>query len=135
MILDIRDLNQKTCLLLKRVKIVNVYDQFIGREYIYLEAYIKKRRAIKDINQNKIIIKRIILISDFNVYSSKWNLIYERLIKAKTLEALLTKFNLIVVNEERILTRRLLEKISIINLVVTVQQQAELDFYKSVLTP
>ena len=39
--------------------------------------------------------------------------------KVKALESLLIKFNLIVINEESILTRRLLEKISIINLVVT----------------
>ena len=49
----------------------------------------------------------------------KWNLIYEKLIKVKALEALLTKFNLIIVNEEGVPTRRLLEKIFIINLVVT----------------
>ena len=29
---------------------MNVYDQIIGRGYIYLEIYVKKRRAIKDIN-------------------------------------------------------------------------------------
>ena len=36
----------------------------------------------------------------------------------KILEVLLTKFNLIIVNEEGMLTRRLSEKIFIINLVV-----------------
>ena len=50
MILDIRDFNQKIRLPLKRIKVVNVYDQFIGRGYIYLGVYIRKRRAIKDIN-------------------------------------------------------------------------------------
>ena len=39
--------------------------------------------------------------------------------KIKILEALLTKFNLIIINEERVLTRRLLKKIFIINLIVT----------------
>ena len=98
---------------------MNVYDQIISRRYIYLGAYARKRRAIKDVNWNKIIIKRIVFIRDFNTYSSKWNLIYEKLIGVKTLEALLIKFNLIVVNEEGVLTRRLSEKIFIIDLVVT----------------
>ena len=68
---------------------------------------------------NKIIIKRTVFISDFNVYSSKWNSICENSIKARPLEALLTKFNLIIINEKGILIRRLLEKVSIIDLVIT----------------
>ena len=50
MILDIKDLNQKIYFSLKRIKVVNVYDQFIDRRYIYLGIYTKKRRTIKDIN-------------------------------------------------------------------------------------
>ena len=50
MILDVRDLNQKIRLLLKRIRIVNVYDQFIGRGYTFLKAYTRKRRAIEDIS-------------------------------------------------------------------------------------
>ena len=119
MALDVRDLDQKTRLPLRRIRVVNVYDQFIGRKYIYLKAYTRRRRAIKDVNQDKIIIERIIFISDFHIYSSKQNLICENSIKAKALEALLTKFNLIIVNEEGVLTRKSSEKISIINLVVT----------------
>ena len=118
MTLNVRDLDQKTRLPLRRIRIVNVYDQFIGRKYIFLGAYAKRRRAIKDINQNKIITKRIILIDDFNAYSSKQNLIYEKLIGVKALEALLTKFNLVVINEKGMPTRRLSEKIFIIDLVV-----------------
>ena len=57
-------------------------------------------------------------MNNFNTYSSKWKLIYEKLIRIKVFEALLTKFNLIVVNEKGILTRRLSERIFIINLVV-----------------
>ena len=119
MILNIRDLDQKTRLPLKRIRIVNVYDQFIGRKYIFLGAYTKKRRTIKDINQNKIITERTILIGNFNTHNSKQNLTYEKPIRVKALEALLTKFNLIVINEKRMPTRRLSEKIFIINLIVT----------------
>ena len=50
MALDIRDFDQKTRLPLRRIRVVNVYDQVIGRGYIYLGAYIKRRRTIKDIN-------------------------------------------------------------------------------------
>ena len=50
MALNIKDLNQKIRLLLKRIKVVNVYDQFINRKYTFLGAYIRRRRAIKDIS-------------------------------------------------------------------------------------
>ena len=97
---------------------MNIYDQVIGRGYTYLKAYIRRRRVIKDISWNKIIIKRTIFISDFNAHSSKWNSIYENLIRARPLKALLIKFNLIIINEESILIRRSLEKIFIIDLAI-----------------
>ena len=62
-ILDIKDLNQKIRISIRRIRVVNIYDQVIGRKYTYLGAYIRKRRAIKDISQNRIIIKRTILIN------------------------------------------------------------------------
>ena len=98
---------------------MNVYDQIISRKYTYLGAYIRKRRTIEDVSQDRIIIKRIVFINDFNVYSSKWNFTCENLIGARPLEALLTKFNLVVINEEGMLIRRLSKKISIIDLTIT----------------
>ena len=41
-ILDIKDLDQKIRILIKRIKILNIYNQVINRGYTYLEAYIKK---------------------------------------------------------------------------------------------
>ena len=49
-ILDIRDLDQKIRILIRRIKVINIYDQVIDRKYTYLRAYTKKRRIIKDIN-------------------------------------------------------------------------------------
>ena len=50
MILDIKDLNQKIRIPTKRIRIINIYDQVIGRGYTYLGAYIRKRRTIEDIS-------------------------------------------------------------------------------------
>ena len=111
MILNIRDFDLKTRLFIRYTKIINVYDQVIDRGYIYLGAYIKKRKAIEDIGQDRIITKKIIFINNFNVYNSKWNYIYERLTSVKLLEKLLNKYNLIIINEEGVLIRRLSEKI------------------------
>ena len=49
-VLDIRDLNQKTRIPIKRIKVINIYDQVISRRYTYLKAYTRKRRAIEDIS-------------------------------------------------------------------------------------
>ena len=119
MVLNIKDLSQKTRILIRRTKIINIYDQIIGREYTYLRAYTRRRRTIKDISWDRIIIKRTILINDFNAYSSKWNFICENLIEARPLETLLTKFNLIIINEKGILIRRSSEKVFIIDLAIT----------------
>ena len=98
---------------------MNVYDQVIGRKYTYLGAYIRKRCTIKGISWDRIIIKRTVDISDFNVYSLKWNSTCENLIGVRLFEALLTKFNLVVINEEGMLIKRLLEKKFIIDLAIT----------------
>ena len=50
---------------------MNIYNQVINRKYTYLGAYIKKRRTIKDVSYDRIIIEKIIFINDFNAYSSK----------------------------------------------------------------
>ena len=118
MVLDVRDLDLKTRFLIKCIRVVNVYDQVISREYTYLGIYMRRRRAIEDVSWNRIITERIVFIGDFNVYSSKWNHIYERLIGVRLLEKLLDKYNLIVINEERVIIRRLLEKVSIIDLII-----------------
>ena len=49
-ILDIRDFDQKTRIPTRRIKVMNIYDQVIGRKYTYLRAYIRRKRAIKNIN-------------------------------------------------------------------------------------
>ena len=97
---------------------MNIYDQVISRGYTYLGAYIRRRRVIEDVSWDRIIIERTIFISNFNVYSSKWKFTCENLIGARLLEALLTKFNLIVINEEGMPIRRSLEKIFIIDLAI-----------------
>ena len=50
MALDIRYFDQKTRFSLKRTRVVNVYDQFIGRGYIFLGVYVRRKRTIKDIS-------------------------------------------------------------------------------------
>ena len=62
--------------------------------------------------------ERIIFINNFNAYNSKWNHICERLIGVRLLEELLDKYNLIVINEEGVIIRRLLEKVFIIDLII-----------------
>ena len=125
MVLDIRDLDLKTRLPIRCIRVVNVYDQVIGRGYIYLGVYARRRRAIEDVSWNRIITERTVFIGDFNAYSSKWNYMCERLIGARPLEELLDKYNLVVINEEGVVIRRLSEKVSIIDLVITLSSLSD----------
>ena len=50
MILDVKDFDLKTRLLIRCTKVMNVYDQVIGRGYIYLKVYTRRKRAIEDIS-------------------------------------------------------------------------------------
>ena len=47
MTLNVKDFDLKTRFLTKYTKIINVYDQIIGRGYIYLGAYTKKKNYRK----------------------------------------------------------------------------------------
>ena len=49
-VLDIRDLDQKIRIPIRRIRVINIYDQVIDRGYTYLRTYIKRRRAIEDIS-------------------------------------------------------------------------------------
>ena len=42
-ILDIKDFNQNIYILIKRIRIIDIYNQVIGRKYTYLRAYIEKK--------------------------------------------------------------------------------------------
>ena len=73
MIVDVRRNDPINRELGRRTRIVNIYDQNLGRGCTYLGGSETIRRAIQDINWGLIIRGRTILLGDFNAYSQRWN--------------------------------------------------------------
>ena len=119
MVLDVRDLDRETQLPIRATRIVNVYNQVIGRGRTYKGGSKRRRRAIEDVNWNQVITERTIFISDFNTHSPMWNPVHQPTTRARTLEELLTQFELMTINELGVTTRRSSENMSIIDLTIT----------------
>jgi hypothetical protein len=70
LILDIWNTHYKSRTKMRKTKLVNTYNNRIGSETCYKENYDRSKRAIEDIRWESILRDRIILLGDFNAYSS-----------------------------------------------------------------
>lgn len=89
----------------RRTRIVNIYDNWVGRDQIWQGDREEKRRAIQDAEWETIIDGRTVLAGDFNAHSTYWNPECKRRERAEILEGLIDKYNLIINNDTLIPTR------------------------------
>ncbi|KAI0996243.1 hypothetical protein K3495_g11936 [Podosphaera aphanis] len=89
----------------RRTRLVNIYDNWIGRGQLWQGEAEEKRRAIQDVDWETVIEGRTILVGDFNAHSIYWNPECRRRERAETLEALIDKYELIVNNDMAVPTR------------------------------
>lgn len=89
----------------RRTRIVNVYDNWVGRGQLWQGEAEEKRRAIQDVDWEKVIEGRTVLVGDFNAHSVYWNPDCTRRERAEDLEALIDKYELIVNNDTAVPTR------------------------------
>lgn len=89
----------------RKTRIVNVYDNWVGRDQIWQGYRQEKRRAIEDVDWQKNIEGRTVLTGDFNAHSTYWNPECRRRERAEKLEALIDTYGLIVNNDTSIPTR------------------------------
>lgn len=89
----------------RKTRIVNVYDNWVGRDQVWQGYREEKRRAIEDVDWQKIIEGRTVLTGDFNAHSTYWNPECRRRERAEKLEALIDTHCLIVNNDTLIPTR------------------------------
>ena len=54
---------------MRKTRLINYYDNRIDSNTTYLEELDSNRRAIEDVNWNRLIQDRTILLNDFNVHS------------------------------------------------------------------
>ena len=89
----------------RRTRLVNIYDNWVGRGQLWQGEAEEKRRAIQDVDWETVIEGRTILMGDFNAHSIYWNPECRRRERAETLEALIDKYELIVNNDMAVPTR------------------------------
>ena len=119
MALDVKELHQKTSKVLRRTRVVNMYDNVIGRGHTWQGPTPVIRRAIQDICWNSVIRGRVLLVGDMNAHSPSWNPHCTRRQNAGPLEELIDKFELIVNNNTDFATRPASQGISIIDLALS----------------
>ena len=105
MTLDVWELHSKSKKKMRKTHLINCYDNRIGPNTTYLEDLNSNKRFIQDIDWNQLIQGQIILLSDFNAYSSIWNPLISTKIDAGPLKEIIKKYDLILNNESGVITR------------------------------
>lgn len=73
MILDIWKLNPQFRKYLRRTRVVNLYDNKIGKRQLWKESCLTICQAIQDIYWKSIIQGRILIVEDINAHNPMWN--------------------------------------------------------------
>src|ERR1700692_4066551 len=72
MVMDVWDLNSAKERV-RKTRIVNCYDNWLGENCRWQGGYQRRRRAIEDANWEQIIEGRCLILGDFNAHSTLWN--------------------------------------------------------------
>lgn len=118
-VLDIKELHSLTRKVLRRTRVVNLYDNQVGRGQVWEGSSPRLRRAIQDISWKQIIKGRVLIVGDVNAHSSMWNPHCRQKVNARPLEELVKSYELIVNNNTDFPTRPSSPGISIIDLALT----------------
>jgi Endonuclease-reverse transcriptase len=98
---DIHHITRKK---IRRTRLINVYDNIINIGPENWQNTGQSRRAIEDINWQMFLGGRVVLLGDFNAYSSLWDPFQTRN-NAGPLEDIIAEFGLILNNEPGAITR------------------------------
>ncbi len=73
MALDIKELHPQSGKFLRKTRIVNLYDNKVGRGQLWEGPTNSVRRVIQDIPWNLVIRGRVLIAGDINAHSPIWN--------------------------------------------------------------
>ena len=124
MVLDIRELDPQSGKRLRRTRVVNLYDNKVGKGQPWLcqpweGSCPAIRRAIQDICWRSVIRGRVLIVGDMNAHSSIWNPHCRQKQNAGPLEELIETYELLINNDTDFPTRPGSRGISIIDLALT----------------
>ncbi len=119
MALDIKEPHPKSGKFLRKTRIVNLYDNKVGRGQLWEGLTNSIRRVIQDIPWNLVIRGRVLIVGDMNAHSPMWNPRYHQRQNAGPLEELIETYELLVNNNTDFPTRPASRGVFIIDLALT----------------
>jgi endonuclease/exonuclease/phosphatase family metal-dependent hydrolase len=112
----------------RRTRIVNCYDNWLGEGYCWQGNSSRHRRAIEDAEWRPLVEGRCLILGDFNAHSPLWNPHTNQRTNALSLENLIESFDLHINNTPGIPTRpKRTPGISIIDLAISTPELGLLD--------
>ena len=117
--LDIKEVDPKSGKNLRKIRIVNLYDNKVGQEQLWKRSCSKVRRAMEDIGWRQVIQGRVLIVGDINAHNPSWNSHCRQRYNAGPLEELIKTYDLLVNNNSDFSTQLRSQEFSIINLALT----------------
>jgi hypothetical protein len=108
---------------LRRTRIINCYDNWIGEGQCWVGQEARRRRAIEDAEWARLLRGRCLLLGDFNAHSTIWNPRAQARANAGPLEAVIEFYGLYINNDPNAATRpKNSPGVSIIDLALSTQE-------------
>ena len=130
MLLEIRELDPRSKRPGRKTRVVNVYDNRVGRGCTWDGGIHRIRRALEDINWEPVIRGRVLIAGDINAHSPVWNPHCHRKQNASVLEELIDHFGLLINNEPGRSTRPISQGISVIDLALSTAELGPLTLWE-----
>lgn len=118
-VLDIKKFHFLTRNVLRRIKVINLYDIKSSRDQVWKRSSARLQKASQDISWWQIIKGRVLIVGDVNVHNFMWNLHHWQNVNSRSLEELVKSYELIVNNNTNFSICLLSQRISIIDLALT----------------
>ena len=119
MVLDIREPHPQAGKAFRRTRVVNLYDNKVGKGQLWEGSSATTRRVVEDISWRPVMRGRVLIVRDMNAHSTMWNPHCRQKQNAGPLEQLIESYELIVNNDTDFATRPTTRGLLIIDLALT----------------
>ena len=130
MLLEIRELDPQSKRPGRKTRVVNVYDNRVGRGCTWDGGIHRTRRALEDVNWEPIIRGRVLVAGDVNAHSPVWNPHCHKRQNASILEGFIDQFGLLINNEPGRSTRPTSQGVSVIDLALSTVELGPLTLWE-----
>lgn len=118
-VLDIEELHSWSRKVMKKTRVINIYNNKFGRRQLWERSSTIMWQAIQDIPWKQIIQGQVVIVGDMNAHSTIWNPHYCQKQNASSLEKLIKTYKLMINNDTNFPTHWLSQSLSTIDLALT----------------